>query len=180
MSVPTINLQSPALPTELSADADDTGKHECGWGYDKLIPLVFQSWHTPQSKLVYIWNVDYFDFGADPPLWTFSTIWDIFFCECSPYYNSNSLLLRETHESSTNRRDVRPVLMELTGRTIKRHVYLSQVRARFVCFDHASHVLVLLEWRPLSRLWATSMSSAASLACFMHASARSRIFESFR
>ena len=37
-------------------------------------------------KVVYIWNVDFFDFGFDPhpPLWTFSTIWDIFYLACSP------------------------------------------------------------------------------------------------
>ena len=43
-------------------------------------------------KVVYIWNVDFFDFGFDPPppLWTFSTIWDIFFLACSPYRQSFS------------------------------------------------------------------------------------------
>ena len=36
-------------------------------------------------KVVYIWNVDFFDFGFDPlPLWTFSTICEIFFLEGSP------------------------------------------------------------------------------------------------
>ena len=41
--------------------------------------------HPPQSKLAYIWNVDYFDFGADsPPFFTFSTIRDIFCLDCSP------------------------------------------------------------------------------------------------
>ena len=57
MSVPTINLQSPALPTELSADADDTGKHECGWGYDKLIPLAFQSWDIHSQKKLFIFKL---------------------------------------------------------------------------------------------------------------------------
>ena len=42
---------------------------------------------APLVKVVYIWNVDFFYFGFDPPppLLTFSTICDIFFCECSPY-----------------------------------------------------------------------------------------------
>ena len=40
---------------------------------------------APLVKVVYIWNVDYFDFGFDPPpLWTFSTIFDISFLDCSP------------------------------------------------------------------------------------------------
>ena len=38
----------------------------------------------PLVKVVYIWNVDYFDFGFDP-LWTFSSICDIFCLDGSPY-----------------------------------------------------------------------------------------------
>ena len=39
-------------------------------------------------KEIYIWNVDCFDFGFDPPpLWTFSTICDIFYLEGSPNIN---------------------------------------------------------------------------------------------
>ena len=39
----------------------------------------------PLVKVVYIWNVDYFDFGFDPPpLWTFSPICDISFLDGSP------------------------------------------------------------------------------------------------
>ena len=39
----------------------------------------------PLVKVVYIWNVDYFDFGFDPypHLWTFSIICDIFCLESS-------------------------------------------------------------------------------------------------
>ena len=41
---------------------------------------------APLVKVVYIWNVDYFDFCFDPPppLWTFSTIFDISCLDGSP------------------------------------------------------------------------------------------------
>ena len=53
----------------------------------KVILLLFEfgknvknSDPPPLVKVVYIWNIDFFDFGFDlPPLWTFSTICDIFF-----------------------------------------------------------------------------------------------------
>ena len=53
----------------------------------------------PLVKVVYIWNVDYFDFGFDPPpLWTFSTICDISCLDGSPKLKSgNFQLARWSH-----------------------------------------------------------------------------------
>ena len=49
----------------------------------------------PLVKVVYIWNVDYFDFGFDPPppFWTFSPIFDISFLDCSPKLRLNKAKL---------------------------------------------------------------------------------------
>ena len=48
----------------------------------------------PLVKLVYIWNVDYFDFCFDPPpLWTFSTICDISCLDGSPKLKSGNIQL---------------------------------------------------------------------------------------
>ena len=52
----------------------------------------------PLVKVVYIWNVDYFDFGftPPPPLWTFSTICDIVCLEGSPsHYLSHSVAINK-------------------------------------------------------------------------------------
>ena len=40
---------------------------------------------SSQSSLHLKCRLFWFWIWPPPPLWTFSTIWDIFFCECSPY-----------------------------------------------------------------------------------------------
>ena len=57
MSVSILNLQSPALPTELSADAVDFGKHKSVWPYIKPIPLVFPIWLKYVARISFIFKL---------------------------------------------------------------------------------------------------------------------------
>ena len=61
-------------------------------------------------KVVYIWNVDYFDLGfAPPPLWNFSTICDISCLDGSPKkkkVNTNTGPEPEAVDSSLNKKNL--------------------------------------------------------------------------